>query len=130
MLNPSTANAFKPDPTVTRCMGFARAWGCDHVIVANLFALRSTQPAALYGHADPVGPFNDTAIHVAAGSAAAGFVVCAWGKHGAHMDRGNAVAWMLAQRGLALHCLATNKDGSPVHPLYQPGDRRPIAWTP
>ena len=54
MLNPSTADALKLDPTVTRCYNYAGAWGYGHLLVANLFALRSTDPDRLYHHHDPV----------------------------------------------------------------------------
>ena len=89
MPNPSTADEIKNDPTVERCERRARAMGFGGLRVANIFALRSTDPAALYQHADPVGPDNDAAIIESV--AGAGIVVCAWGGHGNLNDRGAAV---------------------------------------
>ena len=126
MLNPSTADAFGDDPTIRRCIGFARAWGFHRTIIVNLFALRSTDPAALRTADDPIGPLNDSSIHGSVHTA--DLVVCAWGKHGAFMRRGEAVAKIVRDAGKAPHCLATNKDGSPVHPLYQPSTRMPVLW--
>src|ERR1019366_833740 len=62
MLNPSTADAIVDDPTIRRCMGFARTWGFGELEVCNLFAYRSPCPSALLRAADPVGPSNDRAL--------------------------------------------------------------------
>ncbi|MEZ6318940.1 MAG: DUF1643 domain-containing protein [Phycisphaerales bacterium] len=62
LLNPSTADARVLDPTLTRCLGFARAWGFGAMDVVNIFALRSTDPGELYRTDDPVGARNDAAI--------------------------------------------------------------------
>ncbi|MFM7320548.1 MAG: DUF1643 domain-containing protein, partial [Armatimonadota bacterium] len=46
-LNPSTADAGSDDPTLRRCVGFARAWGFPAVVLVNGFALRAADPRAL-----------------------------------------------------------------------------------
>jgi len=123
MLNPSTADAFTLDPTVRRCIGFAHSWTAGGILVLNLFALRATDPKALSGHADPVGPDNDAVIatHIA-GDEAVGPVVAAWGVHGNLRGRDQRVAGMIRARGVRPLCLGLTKDGHPRHPLYVPGD--------
>jgi hypothetical protein len=123
MLNPSTADEFVLDPTIRRCVGFARAWGFQSIEVANLFALRSTDPRALYAHADPIGRDNDYYIEQAA--TRADRIVCAWGAHGAHLDRGRRVAAVLACVPKPVVCLGLTKDGHPKHPLYLANDTTP-----
>jgi hypothetical protein len=119
MLNPSTADAFVLDPTVTRCVRFAKRWGAGSLTVLNIFALRSTDPRGLYSHPDPVGPANDAVIREH--TTGAGLVIAAWGVHGAHLDRAAAVARALAAAGVNLQCLGVTKDGHPRHPLYVKG---------
>ena len=119
MLNPSTADAFVEDPTVRRCLSFARREGAGGIAVVNLFALRSTDPRVLRHHADPVGRYNDAFIRQAT---AGGRVVAAWGAAGTEHGRGAAVAAALTTRGVSLSCLGTTSTGQPRHPLYVPGD--------
>lgn len=127
LLNPSTADAVQDDPTVRRCAGFAHAWGYAGYAVANIFALRSTDPAALYRHARPVGERNDAAIRELAGEAS--LIVCAWGNHGEHLSRGRDVADMLRRDGRSLHCLRMNGSANhPAHPLYLPSACKPLPW--
>ncbi len=64
MLNPSTADETQEDPTIRRCLGFAKSWGFDRLIIVNIFAFRSTNPDALYSQVDPIGVGNDL-VHVA-----------------------------------------------------------------
>lgn len=123
MLNPSTADETANDPTIRRCIGFARCWGYAHLDVLNIFAWRSTDPRALYDLDNPIGPSNDATI--ARVAAAADVVICAWGKHGALHGRGEAVRKMLGARAKALHI---NGDGSPKHPLYLRAELLPIAF--
>ena len=62
MLNPSDANAEIDDPTIRRCMGFARAWGYGGIVVGNLYAFRTPYPETLWKAPDPYGPLNDAAL--------------------------------------------------------------------
>ena len=123
MLNPSTADEVTNDPTVARCESRARMMGYGGLLVANIFALRSTDPGALYDRPDPIGPGNDRAIVAAAASA--GIVVCAWGTHGALNGRGAHVLRMLVDMGVVPHCLKLTKGGFPQHPLYVSMDTLP-----
>ena len=123
MLNPSTAGPIIDDPTIRRCLGFARTWGLGGLHVVNLFALRSTDPIALLQHPDPVGPDNDR--HVVDGvTPHAGVVVAAWGALTRPLhDRRDAVLSLLADRGVSLRCLGkTKRTGEPRHPLFVPRD--------
>lgn len=128
MLNPSTADADIDDPTIRRCMGFARSWGYGGIVVRNLFALRATNPAVLRWHADPVGPENDYWL-LAGGQETDCLTVCAWGVHGSMNGRAHAVAPRLAAGGLRLHHLGLTRSGAPRHPLYLPGLTEPTAWS-
>ncbi|MBY0439350.1 MAG: DUF1643 domain-containing protein [Burkholderiales bacterium] len=126
MLNPSTADEERNDPTVERCERRARANGFGGLLVANIFALRSTDPKALYVHPSPVGRQNDAAILAMAREA--GRVVCAWGVHGALHDRGLRVASRLRQAGLTLGVLGLTRDGHPRHPLYMASATEVVQW--
>lgn len=117
MLNPSTADETEDDPTIRRCVGFAKEWGYGSITVGNLFALRATDPDELREHDDPIGDENDHYLrHVCD---FADKVVAAWGANGELHGRGREVVEMLEAD---LYALDTTKDGQPVHPLYQPSD--------
>lgn len=121
-LNPSTADEQADDPTVRRCIGFARAWGFGSVALGNLFALRATDPKYLLRVSDPVGPENDAWILRL--QQESDFVVAAWGCHGRIRDRGNQVAKTLIQP----YCLGLTRSGAPRHPLYLRGDTKPFLF--
>ena len=126
MLNPSTATEAQNDPTVERCERRARALGYGAFRVANIFAFRATDPKVMRAAADPVGPGNDAAIAEAA--AWADTVLCAWGSHGAHLDRGRAVERLLRATGRPLAHLGLTQGGHPKHPLYIGYAVQPEAW--
>lgn len=113
-LNPSTADAAVDDPTIRRCIGFARQWGFSELVMTNIFAFRSTDPGGLKAERDPVGPENDvTLLEQARGCRVA---LAAWGAHGGLFSREGQVLRLL--RGVPLQCLGTTKARYPKHPLY------------
>lgn len=130
MLNPSTATAEVDDPTIRRCIGFARAWTCGTLIVTNIFAYRATDPKEMKAVEDPVGPDNDAAIERAANDAArsGGLLICAWGVHGRHRQRDKAVMELLERVPIEPMALDETLDGSPRHPLYLRSLCRPLRY--
>lgn len=119
MLNPSVANADLDDPTIRRCVGFARAWGWGRLVVVNLFAYRATDPKELKAAVDPVGPENDRHIREAVADRP---VVCAWGGGGGFVGRDRAVLRLLREAGVEPMCLRLSGGGHPWHPLYARSD--------
>lgn len=130
LLNPSTATEAQNDPTVERCERRARALGFGAFRVTNIFAYRATDPRVMRAEADPVGPGNDAAITESLAWAVApeARIICAWGAHGAHLDRGAAVERLLRASGRPLFHLGLTKAGAPRHPLYIGYDRQPEPW--
>ena len=127
MLNPSTADELQLDPSCTRARNYAERWGFGALIVTNIFAWRATDPEEMKAVRDPVGKGNDAAILRAAREAK--LVVCAWGNHGEHRERGRKVLAFLKSNAVELSYLRINKSsGHPAHPLYLPGTLRPIQW--
>ena len=123
-LNPSTADEVSDDPTIRRCLGYARSWGFGGLAVTNLFAFRSTDSAALRKIDDPVGPRNDAALIREASSAS--MVLAAWGVGGGLGCRGATVRQLLGDG--RLYCLGTTRRGEPRHPLYLPGAAKPVRF--
>lgn len=126
MLNPSTATEMQNDPTVERCERRARALGFGAFRVCNIFAWRETDPAKMRKVADPVGPGNDAAITESCDWADR--LVCAWGTHGAYLDRGPAVERLMRATGHPLYHLGLTKGGHPKHPLYIAYAQQPKIW--
>jgi len=130
MLNPSTATEVQNDPTVERCERRARVLGYGAFRVTNIFAYRATDPKVMRAQGDPVGPENDRSIVDSATGWAPDAILCAWGAHGAHLERGLAVAALLRQTGRPLLHLGLTAAGQPKHPLYIGYDRQPEPWLP
>jgi hypothetical protein len=133
MLNPSTADHRQDDPTIRKIRGFSqRLLGGFHVaMVANLFALRSTDPGGLKKVTDPVGQENDQVIATLA--TASDVVMCAWGNHGSYKDRDSAVLRILRDVGKEPYVLKLTepkgKSPQPYHPLYVPYETVPFRWS-
>jgi len=123
MLNPSTADDLTDDPTIRRCIGFARSWGFGALAVGNLFAYRTTSTGELCASPDPVGCENDcwlTRLHEKSS-----LTIAAWGNHGRLLGRSSAVTSILT----GLHILGLTVLGEPRHPLYVRSVVLPRHWT-
>lgn len=123
-LNPSTADALQDDPTIRRCVGFARDNGFGSTVMVNLFAFRATEPKVMKLAADPIGPANDDWLVAAFKRAqeSGGKVIAAWGAHGQYKDRDYHVADLAERGGVNLWCLGKTQAGDPRHPLYIKAD--------
>jgi hypothetical protein len=126
MLNPSTADEHKLDPSCTRARNYAGRWGFGAVVITNIFGWRATDPEEMKSAKDAVGRGNDRAIVEAA--KAAKLVVCAWGNHGEHLGRAARVLQKLERERIALHVLRLNGAGHPAHPLYLPASLEPAPF--
>jgi len=117
LLNPSTADARHDDPTIRRCLGFARRWGYGGIEVVNLFAYRASDPRVLRTVRDPVGRANRHQVRAAL--ARAELVVLGWGAS-TEGDRMFKVSHA--------YCLGLTSAGQPRHPLYLRRDARPVPY--
>lgn len=116
MLNPSVADETVNDPTITRLIGYSRAWNLGGFTVANLFAWRETYSGELRKVQEPVGPNNDDFVLSAVKSCCA--VVVGWGTKGGRSDRDLHVMHLLQDNGIQPLAFEVTKDGYPRHPLY------------
>ena len=121
-LNPSTADEQNDDPTLTRCINYAKTWGFGSICMTNLFAYRATRPKDMLAVSDPVGIENDEWLIEQ--SQKAGLVIAAWGNTGAHLNRSSEVKQLIPK----LHYLNLNQSGEPAHPLYLKLDLRPLPF--
>lgn len=112
MLNPSTADGERDDPTIRRCLHFAQALGASQLVVANLYGYRATDPRHLWQVDDPVGPENLDYLRHALDAT---HVVVAWGGHARSEE---VERFLQIAEDTALWCLGTTRDGAPRHPLY------------
>jgi len=130
MLNPSTADATLDDPTIRRCIGFAKKWGYGSIEVVNLFAFRATNPNDLdclervHGTDLIVGSDNERYWEEA--KARASLVIAAWGAHVRAARSGQRWRAMIVFGDM--DCLGRTLGNEPRHPLYLPGASRLMAW--
>lgn len=131
MLNPSTADALEDDPTIRRCVAFAKREGYGGIKVVNLCAYRTPSPKALtdaYKAGTPIGGMENLQSIIDAISDPLAKVVCAWGANEivdkVLLHSKLALTFLAEEYGKTLWCLGTTKDGHPKHPLYLAADTR------
>lgn len=131
MLNPSKADASINDPTIKKCMKFAKREGCTKLTVINLFALRSTNADELLIHSDPEGMHNGGHQVTEIENNRFGPIICAWGSHKSIKKTNydvDTLIQIIKNEGVQPLCFKINKDGNPMHPLYVPDNAKLIAY--
>lgn len=126
MFNPSVADEGQDDPTLRRCVGFARSWGFGGISVGNLFPCVATNPRLLLGNRERYGFGNGG--HLREMHIASALTICAWG-NGTLLRRLGGIPQEELFQDWPLYCLGRTADGSPAHPLYLPRSRRPQAYS-
>ncbi|MEQ6377438.1 DUF1643 domain-containing protein [Bacillaceae bacterium S4-13-58] len=130
-LNPSTADEKNNDPTLKRCIDFAKRWHngiYGSLEMVNLFSYRSTDFEELKNdlNNDQVGRKNDDFIFIAIRDAS--LVIVAWGEKGTYKNRDKEVLKLLNEAEVPIYCLEILKGGQPKHPLYAKGDLNPVLY--
>lgn len=122
MLNPSTADAEKDDPTIRRCIGFAKREGNGGIIVVNAFPFRATNPKDMWKAAESgVNILGSNEEHLYKNCSHQN-VICAWGSAKVPEDNWYSISDTLKTFGATLWCLGKTKDRKPRHPLYLPAN--------
>ncbi|WP_308689102.1 DUF1643 domain-containing protein [uncultured Streptococcus sp.] len=122
-LNPSIADENVDDPTITRCINFAKDWGYGTLLMANLFAFRSTYPKDIYLIDDPIGKDNDHYLLECVTQS--DLIVACWGNNGTYMNREKVIKELVPN----LYCLQKNKNVNlPNHPLRLPRNIDPVPF--
>ncbi len=119
-MNPSGAAENVGDPTVDGMVRRAREyWGVGAYYQLNVMSIRGTYSSDLAKTALVNLPENDEWIRRIAASAR--LIVVSWGNPGHKSGRGPAVEAILREvcDPAKVLCFGRNKNGSPVHPLYQ-----------
>ncbi len=122
-LNPSIADEIIDDPTLIRCINFAKDWGYGGLIMVNLFAYMSTHPKDLKKAKLPIGKNNNK--HILKNHQKSQLTIAAWGNDGHFLKRDKEVLEIINNP----MCLNINKSGQPAHPLYQKKDQELINFT-
>ena len=126
-LNPSTADASQDDPTIRRCIRFARDWGYGGIEMCNLFDWRSTDPKKLPRSGFAVSEWNDPTL--ACRALDAQIVIAAWGNVPWADKRIEEVFRRAFNEEKRWHCLGRTKHGYPRHPLYIAASKMPeLFW--
>lgn len=119
-LNPSTADENNDDPTIRRCINYAKSWGYGGLLMGNIFAFRATLPTDMKKATDPIGPENDKWLRKL--SNASKITIGAWGNDGSFLNRSGDIFSILPK----IYCLKVNSSGEPSHPLYLKSSLKPI----
>lgn len=140
-LNPSTATATDDDQTINKEIKFTKAWGCGMLFKVNAYDFRAREPDDMF-LAKKMGAVistkrehlsklfmpttNDEAIVMALSIVQRlnGILLVAWGNN-IEPERQQTLGTFFGPFAL---CIATNKNGTPKHPLYLPDNSTYKPW--
>lgn len=130
LVNPSIAGEVINDQTVGKLIGFGQRNGIRRWLLGNLFAGISTDIKGLPKLSDPTGPDNDR--HLREMMREADIHIVGWGSLN-KLPQGLRSRWkdivrMADEIGITLHCIGTNADGHPKHPLMTGYDVPITVW--
>lgn len=126
MLNPSKANEREDDPTLRRCIQFAKDLSYGSLEVVNLFAYIATNPLELRKVDDPVGLKNN--CYIKSSTRRAHSIIVAWGANNyvkKNPNRQKEVLELIFTQK-PVQCLKLTKYGYPHHPVRLSKDVTPI----
>lgn len=126
MVNASRADSECDDPSVRKMQSFARSWGFGSVSVVNVFPLVATNPKELRGRVETAEESMTNLQFILSAAERCDMFVCAWGRNGLIEDRADLVLESL--RRVDLYAIRLLKDGTPEHPLYLPGNLKPVLF--
>jgi len=121
-LNPSTADEKEDDPTIRKCISYAKKWGYGGLYMLNLFAYRATKPKEMKKANNPIGDENDKYLDEYVNKSDK--VICAWGNNGSFQNR----SYKILNKYNNLYYLKLNKSKEPSHPLFLSRDLKPIKF--
>lgn len=123
MLNPSTADHQDDDPTIRRCIHFAKREGCGSLRVENLFGYRATDKNLMFAAGRKSVGNTDRYISDAVINHT-GPIVAAWGSDKRAVARAEFVKRYLMAWKIKVWCFGKTKSGAPKHPLYLSNDTK------
>lgn len=129
-LNPSTADENVLDPTLRKCVGFAKLWGYGKLFMANVYSFRSTDPVGIRTWNEPD---DENTKHILLAAAQSSYVLAAWGSFAAGGVYGRArlrnhSEMLMAKLDRQVDCLGMTNDWYPRHPLYIPYTQLPATY--
>lgn len=129
MMNPSTADHTKNDPTIFKIIRYSTRWGYGAALILNVYAYRTSRQENLpQSMREALGRSNRWWIRTIMKFAKQKNlkIICAWGAK--HHSAGMLVRYQAARLRVKLHCLELSLEGEPKHPLYLKESLDPIRF--